>query len=99
MALNGSGSSLFYWSVLLALFYISLSEGGNIKWPCYLLNIFPKITMVNQLFIMSVLNFQQANAWHSLGQMAPVKQRYYAQDRKSTRLNSSHVAISYAVFC
>src|SRR5690625_6249375 len=24
---------------------------------------------------------------------------YYAQDRKSTRLNSSHVAISYAVVC
>src|SRR5690625_5706976 len=23
----------------------------------------------------------------------------YGQDRKSTRLNSSHVAISYAVFC
>src|SRR5690625_3075217 len=25
--------------------------------------------------------------------------RLYEQDRKSTRLNSSHVAISYAVFC
>src|SRR5690625_180439 len=25
--------------------------------------------------------------------------RRYGQDRKSTRLNSSHVAISYAVFC
>src|SRR5437870_3452632 len=25
--------------------------------------------------------------------------RYIASDRKSTRLNSSHVAISYAVFC
>src|SRR5690625_6830596 len=25
--------------------------------------------------------------------------RYYYRDRKSTRLNSSHVAISYAVFC
>src|SRR5690625_5921773 len=25
--------------------------------------------------------------------------RYPAKDRKSTRLNSSHVAISYAVFC
>src|SRR5690625_5687340 len=25
--------------------------------------------------------------------------RIYARDRKSTRLNSSHVAISYAVFC
>src|SRR5690625_682331 len=24
---------------------------------------------------------------------------YFAEDRKSTRLNSSHVAISYAVFC
>src|SRR5699024_11338497 len=24
---------------------------------------------------------------------------YYEQDRKSTRLNSSHVSISYAVFC
>src|SRR5207253_10849650 len=26
-------------------------------------------------------------------------ERQYEQDRKSTRLNSSHVAISYAVFC
>src|SRR5690554_6976713 len=26
-------------------------------------------------------------------------QARYAQDRKSTRLNSSHVRISYAVFC
>src|SRR5690625_6006849 len=25
--------------------------------------------------------------------------RVYSEDRKSTRLNSSHVAISYAVFC
>src|SRR5690625_6370836 len=24
---------------------------------------------------------------------------YFGEDRKSTRLNSSHVAISYAVFC
>src|SRR5699024_11481851 len=26
-------------------------------------------------------------------------QKYKEQDRKSTRLNSSHVSISYAVFC
>src|SRR5690625_3431389 len=26
-------------------------------------------------------------------------ERWYGEDRKSTRLNSSHVAISYAVFC
>src|SRR5690606_41721001 len=28
-----------------------------------------------------------------------VRQRLLVQDRKSTRLNSSHVKISYAVFC
>src|SRR5699024_12635091 len=27
------------------------------------------------------------------------EQRFIGQDRKSTRLNSSHVSISYAVFC
>src|SRR5439155_25442386 len=29
----------------------------------------------------------------------PTQAKVLAQDRKSTRLNSSHVAISYAVFC
>src|SRR6266498_4863863 len=28
-----------------------------------------------------------------------LRKRFLAQDRKSTRLNSSHVRISYAVFC
>src|SRR5215467_15050922 len=27
------------------------------------------------------------------------RRRHYARDRKSTRLNSSHLVISYAVFC
>src|SRR5690625_7015709 len=31
--------------------------------------------------------------------VAAVQHRQGAADRKSTRLNSSHVAISYAVFC
>src|SRR5437660_5135465 len=31
--------------------------------------------------------------------MAQVHQAVTGEDRKSTRLNSSHVAISYAVFC
>src|SRR5439155_27316005 len=33
------------------------------------------------------------------GRPAATARRRPAQDRKSTRLNSSHVAISYAVFC
>src|SRR5690625_1295685 len=35
----------------------------------------------------------------SLGMHAAGKQQNACRDRKSTRLNSSHVAISYAVFC
>src|SRR5437667_833843 len=31
--------------------------------------------------------------------MASIKPGAYFQDRKSTRLNSSHITISYAVFC
>src|SRR5439155_22847230 len=38
-----------------------------------------------------------SRALHRPGQSADV--RHGVRDRKSTRLNSSHVAISYAVFC
>src|SRR5204862_7196433 len=38
-------------------------------------------------------------AHRSVGHGAPVNCRRAGQDRKSTRLNSSHVEISYAVFC
>src|SRR5690606_9597474 len=34
-----------------------------------------------------------------VGRMADTHEFEYFQDRKSTRLNSSHVKISYAVFC
>src|SRR5699024_12491769 len=36
---------------------------------------------------------------HDLVEHADVGSRLIVQDRKSTRLNSSHVSISYAVFC
>src|SRR5437773_7127205 len=41
------------------------------------------------------------NAYHG-GEYAPRANAYHARectDRKSTRLNSSHITISYAVFC
>src|SRR5256885_16207717 len=31
--------------------------------------------------------------------LPPVLKKFHAKDRKSTRLNSSHLVISYAVFC
>src|SRR5207253_9925430 len=39
------------------------------------------------------------NTFFPSGERAPHKGVFLPSDRKSTRLNSSHVAISYAVFC
>src|SRR2546430_10127508 len=36
---------------------------------------------------------------HTVGGVRPVQRRRRRADRKSTRLNSSHSQISYAVFC
>src|SRR5690349_22627686 len=38
-------------------------------------------------------------AEHLMRFLAPVDVDFHRRDRKSTRLNSSHVEISYAVFC
>src|SRR5256885_6861319 len=35
----------------------------------------------------------------SVTELLPVQNAAYKRDRKSTRLNSSHLVISYAVFC
>src|SRR5690625_1871357 len=42
---------------------------------------------------------QNLNAWESFMILRGIKTLGIIKDRKSTRLNSSHVAISYAVFC
>src|SRR5699024_11719589 len=39
------------------------------------------------------------SADYHIGKTAYENQQNISQDRKSTRLNSSHVSISYAVFC
>src|SRR5690242_21023347 len=33
------------------------------------------------------------------GELADILRRHLGEDRKSTRMNSSHMSISYAVFC
>src|SRR5207249_7667825 len=65
---------------------------------------FVKIVVVRDVLV-GVLFFGSAEG--ALGQGAEFRrgkrvlrrQRQIEQDRKSTRLNSSHVSISYAVFC
>src|SRR5690606_41798379 len=41
-------------------------------------------------YVSDTSRFEAATGWHA---------RVSVEDRKSTRLNSSHVKISYAVFC
>src|SRR5437773_4914065 len=46
-----------------------------------------------------VLRFQGDGLLEVLLRVLPVALETAEQDRKSTRLNSSHITISYAVFC
>src|SRR5437773_3546761 len=43
--------------------------------------------------------FAPETAAHASGTSAPPSPAHAPPDRKSTRLNSSHITISYAVFC
>src|SRR5690625_6404733 len=52
----------------------------------------------NQGDFLPVLEAFQPAAWHD-GETLYIGVEVTPEDRKSTRLNSSHVAISYAVFC
>src|SRR5690625_3999372 len=51
--------------------------------------------------VVKAVQVQAAQYMHLMvyGEFVESPQVQYAKDRKSTRLNSSHVAISYAVFC
>src|SRR5437870_11478509 len=51
------------------------------------------------LVYMACLRALLAAAAHHLGRHQAAAAKSARRDRKSTRLNSSHVAISYAVFC
>src|SRR5688500_20091028 len=46
-----------------------------------------------------ILVLETANDVNDRIRLADVREKLVAQDRKSTRLNSSHLVISYAVFC
>src|SRR5204862_6815687 len=47
----------------------------------------------------SLLRLRRAGTGADKNSTAPSRKSSQAKDRKSTRLNSSHVEISYAVFC
>src|SRR5690606_32424418 len=49
--------------------------------------------------IHSYVRNQQEKKWHHSNMKLEIHEKTIGIDRKSTRLNSSHVKISYAVFC
>src|SRR5438477_8034205 len=61
--------------------------------------LFPYTTLFRSLWILAITALYAGKGdtarWWAL---APVG-AFYLGDRKSTRLNSSHMSISYAVFC
>src|SRR5207253_11151278 len=62
-------------------------------------------TVQRTVLYLGEINDQQQAAWRKTLAVFDEQQQHYTnlslfpEDRKSTRLNSSHVAISYAVFC
>src|SRR5437870_11520579 len=74
-----------WWSVAVGLIIGGLSERSDLV---------EKIWMPISYMYMAVSGFFFLAAW-----LPPAVRGWALADRKSTRLNSSHVAISYAVFC
>src|SRR6266498_12680 len=52
-----------------------------------------------QLGLAAVLTITSWVSYHNSKNRSPYRLTFFNLDRKSTRLNSSHVRISYAVFC
>src|SRR5260221_1832439 len=63
--------------------------------------LFPYTTLFRSLQTIRypILRFEAAHLFVTLGGTPYVWVRKSTTDRKSTRLNSSHTVISYAVFC
>src|SRR5256884_4152787 len=61
--------------------------------------LFPYTTLFRSQFVRERSNLFLRQERRLLRQNPPVQQQARHEDRKSTRLNSSHGYISYAVFC
>src|SRR4051794_41737922 len=61
--------------------------------------LFPYTTLFRSTFSLSDLKVGPANAGERVATVTARIKNTGPRDRKSTRLNSSHPSISYAVFC
>src|SRR5690625_6936803 len=63
------------------------------------LPIYPSHQFLDREGLRYVVIRARVQSAHAVRLLRPRSQHDDGEDRKSTRLNSSHVAISYAVFC
>src|SRR5207249_11589769 len=71
---------------------IRLAAAGPSPWVIYSVASAAMVVILVATFLVG--------SWLQIGALAPQPiDTHVPQDRKSTRLNSSHVSISYAVFC
>src|SRR5256885_9090800 len=94
-------STLFPYTTLFRSLFIaarrrqlqSIRTEGHVRYPVRML--------LDQQFALAALGIVNANPIirPARRQPRPVRTESHGQDRKSTRLNSSHLVISYAVFC
>src|SRR5690625_6994978 len=74
---------------------------GRIKYPCLFGHIYKRAVIISHELVscQRVALLTQGRIGIGTERVYRVIEHEHVQDRKSTRLNSSHVAISYAVFC
>src|SRR5205807_10392154 len=94
-------STLFPYTTLFRSFQrvvkvVRVSTGEN-PVVCVICAMKPRHNFVSKVLL--ILAFLCAISISTVAQGSPPPGRLIVEDRKSTRLNSSHLVISYAVFC
>src|SRR5699024_2798843 len=80
------------------LVWRSTGEKGDLDGAVTFHELAPRLTRILAVVEYYPQGFMEktGNIWRAVGRRVQVE---FKRDRKSTRLNSSHVSISYAVFC
>src|SRR5699024_12704019 len=95
---------LFVFTIAPIFAYFTTEDVG-VRWVIYplLIGAIVILTMIYPFQIFSWKRFVLKGTSISIGSrrfgVSEIREMHLLSDKKSTRLNSSHVSISYAVFC
>src|SRR5690606_35637584 len=103
LALSGVGASLSRTAVAVVALAVAVSAtiGVSIMVDSFRISVSEWIdnTLRSDVYVGVARGTLDAGLVHDLQQLPDIEDMSTSRDRKSTRLNSSHVKISYAVFC